>query len=246
MAKRFYKQGEKIWLKELKKVGKVVELNIPKLELTATYFVGKDELETGTFAFTDVDKLRTNESKSLIVDSKGNVKINGNIVATEKQDTILFAKVKPDAIIPAKNFEDAGYDLYANFGEAEMRISKNKPTLVPTGVAMSMLPKYYANLKHERGSTGLVGMAILSGVVDSGFRGEVFVNITPLYKDIIISKNVKSVVENEDEIIYPYSKAICQFTVDIVPDLKSKEITYEQLKAIPSKRGDGQLGSSGK
>jgi dUTP pyrophosphatase len=246
MAKRFYKVNEKIWLKELNKVGKVVELDVPNLKLTATYFVGKDELKTGTFAFTDIDKLRTNESKSLVINSKG-MSVTGNIVfPKEKQDTILFAKVRPDAIIPSKNFEDAGYDLYANFDVSEMRISKNKPTLIPTGIAMSMLPKYYANLKHERGSTSLIGMAVLAGVVDSGFRSEVFVNITPLYKDIVISKNVKTTVENEDEIIYPYSKAICQFTVDFVPDLKSKEITYEQLKAIPSKRGDGQLGSSDK
>ena len=28
---------------------------------------------------------------------------------------LLFAKVRPDAIIPSKDDENAGYDIYANF-----------------------------------------------------------------------------------------------------------------------------------
>ena len=49
-----------------------------------------------------------------------------------------------------------------------------------------------------------------------------------------------------DVIIYPYTKAICQAVVQIVPVLKEKEITYEELCAIKSERGKGSFGSSNK
>ena len=49
-----------------------------------------------------------------------------------------------------------------------------------------------------------------------------------------------------DPIIYPYSKAIAQLIVHEVPVMNQYEITYEELKSIPSKRGTGALGSSGK
>ena len=55
-------------------------------------------------------------------------------------------------------------------------------------------------------------------------------------------------IEDKDyyPIIYPYSKAIAQLIVHEVPKMNVKEISYEELKAIPSKRGTGALGSSGK
>ena len=41
-------------------------------------------------------------------------------------------------------------------------------------------------------------------------------------------------------IVYPYSKAICQDIVHVVPKMEGQEITFE---ALPSDRGDGALGS---
>ena len=47
-------------------------------------------------------------------------------------------------------------------------------------------------------------------------------------------------------VVYPYSKAIAQLIVHEVPKMDIKEISYDELKKIPSKRGTGSLGSSGK
>ena len=47
-------------------------------------------------------------------------------------------------------------------------------------------------------------------------------------------------------IIYPYEKAIAQLIVHEVPKMNIKEVTYDALLKIPSKRGTGALGSSGK
>lgn len=230
--KRFYKVGETVWVKESKEKAVVKSLDTKNLEAVIEY-VNSDK--RAVVKFMGIDKLQTsNRPKEKKVKSK--------------TDTVLVAKVhkNSDAKIPSKRDEDAGYDFYACFKQMEMRLPKHKPTLVPTGIATSLLPKYYLNLKHERGSTGMHGMAVLSGVVDSGFRGEIFINITPLYKDVVISKNVDKVIETDNEIIYPYSKGIAQGTFELIPDLAVKEISYEDLKAIPSVRGTGALGDSGK
>ena len=62
------------------------------------------------------------------------------------------------------------------------------------------------------------------------------------------SYNVKIKQKNNNEwsIVYPYTKAIAQLVVHEVPKMNVKEISYDELKEIPSKRGSGSLGSSGK
>ena len=49
-----------------------------------------------------------------------------------------------------------------------------------------------------------------------------------------------------DAIIYPYEKGIAQALVVPVPRLAIEEMPYENLQQIPSERGKGALGSSGK
>ena len=197
---------------------------------------------------------------------------------TLEENDLLFAKVRPDAIIPTKNDEDAGYDIYANFEGDYMVVRPHFTRLIPTGIASAMSDKYYLQVQ-ERGSTGVIGMKYGAGVIDSGFRGEIFMcinNINSHY--IIISKLSKEELidkygEKDEEgdieipvdplkpedgslwfllggkfnpIIHPYKKAIGQLIVHEVPTMNVKEVTYEDLMQIPSKRGTGKLGSSNK
>ena len=169
------------------------------------------------------------------------------------KDIVQFAKVRTDAIIPSKRYEDGCYDIYANFEESEIIIESGEVKFIPTGIASSFDPKYRFNCKRERGSTGKIGLEVLSGQIDSGYRGEWFIAlVNPTKYAIIISKNVIEtiVVKNPDEYIeeiyYPYTKAICQSALEFVPDVDIEEISYDDLKLIPSKRGMGKVGSSGK
>ena len=50
----------------------------------------------------------------------------------------------------------------------------------------------------------------------------------------------------ETAIFYPDTKAIAQLVLHEVPIVNIEEISYEELKEIPSERGNGKLGSSGK
>ena len=121
---------------------------------------------------------------------------------------LYWAKVKADAKVPQKRYEDAGYDLYPCFEEDYMVIEPHETKLVPLGVASAFDPEFVMILK-ERGSTGTKGIAQRSGVIDSGYRGEYMAPVTNLNtKRVVIKK--QDVEYKEDAIIYPYEKAICQ------------------------------------
>lgn len=248
---------------------------------------------------------------------------------TLKENDLVFAKVKPNAIIPTKEDENAGYDIYACFDEDYIMIPPHTTKLIPTGIAAAVPNKYYLQV-HERGSTGSKGMKYGAGVIDSSYRGEIFICINNVNdKFIVISKlnqedllakhslhlpdvlmmntgkffyELDKTIWNEyfrlptflsiptnnepnplnsvivlpyDEhnislerenlylfefddaddigdnykdklIVYPYSKAIAQLIIHKVPVMNQYEVTYDELKNIPSARGCGALGSSGK
>ena len=171
------------------------------------------------------------------------------IELAEDKNKIIFAKVRPDAIIPTKRDEDAGFDIYSNFEEESIIINPHETKMIPTGLATAFDSKYVAILK-ERGSTGIKGIGQRSGIIDSGYRNEIFVPITNHNdKPLIITKETNQTtleILAEDYIIYPYSKAICQMILLELPQLQSEEISYEELKNIKSERGMTCLGQSGK
>ena len=163
------------------------------------------------------------------------------------EDELIFAKVKPSAIIPSKRDEDAAMDVYACFDEDYLVIPPHKTVLIPTGIATVFSPKWVALLR-ERGSNGSKGIAQRAGVIDSGYRGEWFVPLTNTNRVpvVIVKKGVELPLMYNDAIIYPYEKGIAQLLMVEVPKLRTKEISYEELLQFNSERGTGALGSSGK
>lgn len=162
--------------------------------------------------------------------------------------TIYFAKVKEHAIVPSKREEDGAFDIYACFEEDFIMIEPHETKMIPTGIASAFSSDYVAILK-ERGSNGSQGIGQRAGVIDSGYRGEWFVPLTNhnTVPVVILKENCKDKVSNlEGAIIYPYEKAMSQCILVEVPKVKTKEISYEQLKQFKSERGIGMLGSSGK
>lgn len=166
---------------------------------------------------------------------------------------VKFAKVRPDAIIPSKRDEDMGFDIYACFDEDYIVINPHETKLIPTGIASACDPGY-GFILFERGSTGSKGIARRCGIIDSGYRNEWFVGLTnTTNKVMFISKlsEQDTYAAYYDDVmpesfVYPYSKAIVQALVSLVPKIYREEISYDDLKAIPSERGMGALGSSNK
>lgn len=168
------------------------------------------------------------------------------LVIKQLDNTIYFAKVRDDAIIPTKTLENGCYDIYANFEDSKIKIEPFSNKLIPTGICSGFSSSYRIGIR-ERGSNTKANEIVMAGQIDSGFTGEWFVSIyngnsVPLY----ISKGVKNVEREEDAIYVPYSKAIAQFAVEFVPPVLSKEVKLEKIQKRKTERGNGMLGSSGK
>jgi dUTP pyrophosphatase len=162
---------------------------------------------------------------------------------------IKFAKVHPDAKIPTKRREDAGWDVYPCFESDWIEIPPFESKLVPTGIA-SALDEDWAFIFRERGSTGTKNIKVSAGVIDSGFNGQWFVciyngNKVPLFISKIGETGEQSpLTEHPGAILYPYDKAIAQALLVHVPDTNEEVVDYEEIKNRETKRGMGQLGST--
>ena len=172
-----------------------------------------------------------------------------------ENNEIYFAKIRDTAIIPSKKEEDAGYDIYADFPEDHFIIPANTTRLIPTGIACALHSDWYFQVE-ERGSTGSKGIKKSAGVVDSGYRGEIFIALTNCNnKTLVITKHPKrqdylkdmpADLRQNGIITYPYDKAIAQLILHKVPRMQVRTVKYDDLLTIPSGRGTGSLGSSKK
>ncbi|MCD3351850.1 deoxyuridine 5'-triphosphate nucleotidohydrolase [Clostridium botulinum D/C] len=187
---------------------------------------------------------------------------------------LYFAKTKPNAIIPTKREEDAGYDVYTCETETIV-IEPCSLRMIDTGIAIACNKAYFPKF-FDKGGMGSKGIIVGAGVGDSGYRDSYFIPLinTNLQKTVVITTQsdeeiekcthfdleqnkfvtidsnagvrVCEYVKKEDCIIKPINKAITQFVMLPVPTFNTKEVSWEQLKNIKSQRGLGKLGSSGK
>lgn len=159
---------------------------------------------------------------------------------------IKFAKLHKDAKIPCKRDEDAGYDIYPAFDEDYLLLPPHKTILVPTGLCCAF-DRDYVLLLEERGSTGSKGLKRSAGVIDSSYRGEIFVAITNTNNNFYAITKADKVPEvPETCTIYPYEKAICQGLLLPCITANVSEVTIGEIQALTSERGAGKLGSSNK
>jgi len=159
---------------------------------------------------------------------------------------IMFAKLRDSAVIPSKRDEDSDYDLYACFDEEEFIIPAFSTRLVPTGIISAFSDDLGVKFEERGSNTKWCGM-VQAGVIDSGYRGEWFCaiyngNPVPVH----ISKAVQEVQRSDEKLLVPYSKAICQFNVRVIPKVNIQEVSVDEVLACASSRGTGALGSSGK
>lgn len=164
-------------------------------------------------------------------------------------EVVIFSKLREGAVVPTRDPENAGFDVYACFDQGYMRIRPHQTVMIPTGIC-SAFPSNLVGILKERGSTGTKGMEQRSGVIDSGYRGEWFVPITNgTNEDILIIKTGACDLEEDlspNPVYYPYNKAISQVIFFEVPKIQTVVEDPEVVQSIASKRGKGALGSSGK
>lgn len=112
-----------------------------------------------------------------------------------KENELYFAKVKPNAIIPTKREEDAGYDCYTC--ETETIIIKPCSTrMIDTGIAIACNKAYFPKF-FDKGGMGSKGIIVGAGVGDSGYRDSYFIPLINTNKDktLVITTQLKREID---------------------------------------------------
>ena len=135
-------------------------------------------------------------------------------------------RLRPNAVVPARAYNgDAGLDLSAC---ERVDLAPGERALVPTGLAVA-IPEGYAGFVQPRsGLAAKHGISIVNtpGLVDSGYRGELLVNL------VNTDKSEPFVVEA--------GMRIAQLVILPIPELELVEV--DELPE--SERGVRGLGSS--
>ena len=144
---------------------------------------------------------------------------------TEK---INIKKVRENAKIPTYGTEyAAGADLYACIEKEEV-FAPGETKLIPTGISMA-IPTGYVGLVYARsGLASKRGLAPANkvGVIDSDYRGEIFVALHN-------HSTEEKTIDKEERIAQ----------IVIAPYLKAEFLETEELDE--TSRGEGRFGSTG-
>lgn len=161
---------------------------------------------------------------------------------------IRWHKTRPDAIIPTKRNEDAGFDLYTN---EEITLKPFEKHLFSTGIQYCIVVDDYWLKVEDRGSTGSKGLHVHCGVCDKGYRGEIFVclandNDYP----VRFSKTEPAGFAEDGVFVYNINKGIAQLVPIKMPHVTTEEVDDFEWNAIMMAnqfaRGETKLGESGK
>ena len=149
---------------------------------------------------------------------------------------IEYSRVRPDAKPPTRaNPSDAGLDLFFNPEsiEAAVRIKPGESKLFQTGIRVGVPHGYMLEIKNRSSVASKRSLLVGACVVDSGYDGEIFVNL----------HNVGS----EEQIVARHDKIAQAVMVPVVHFRALETGTGDLYNWHPitiSNRGDGALGST--
>ena len=149
---------------------------------------------------------------------------------------IEYAKVRADAHTPTRaNPSDAGLDVFYSAVTPEERIilRPGDGRILPTGLRFGVPHGYMLEVKNRSSVASKRSLIVGACVVDSGYDGEVFVNLHN--------------IGTEPQIVEPHTK-IAQVVMTPVVSFRALETTnpdlYGWYPITISERGDGALGST--
>lgn len=161
---------------------------------------------------------------------------------------IYWRRLNDKAMVPTKRAEDAGFDIYTI--EEDITVPAHSQHLFSTGLAAAVTRGWWLKVE-DRGSTGSKGLHCHCGIVDNGYRGEIFICIkNDNAYDVVFTDKEEPGFKSAGEkkyLVYPTAKAIAQLIPIKQPKVISKEADEEEwAKLSNTQRGGGKLGSSGK
>lgn len=145
-----------------------------------------------------------------------------------RENQLIFAKTKPNAIIPTKRDEDAGYDIYTCETETIV-IPPNTTRMIDTGIAIACNQAYFPKF-FDKGGMGSKGVIVGAGVGDSGYRDGYFVPLINTNGDkyVVITNQSQEEIDNSTY----FDLEINKFTV--LKNNHTHSLNLKQLCSINS------------
>lgn len=138
---------------------------------------------------------------------------------------IPFLRLSADAILPTKGHpDDAGFDLYVT----KQMFVDGRPTDIPCGVAVELPPGTWGLLTGRSSTIRKRGIVVNTGIIDRGYRGELFVSAHTL--------------DQMPKLIKP-GERLAQLIIMSAPAEGSEAVWVEELSDHP--RGLSGFGSTG-
>lgn len=155
---------------------------------------------------------------------------------------LKYSRVRSTAYVPVRaNPSDAGLDLFYSpemYGSTDERafdvlVEPGDSVIIPTGIKLEIPHGYCFEIKNRSGNAAKKSLIVGACVVDSGYEGEIFVNLHNIGK--------------RSQIIEPGMK-IAQGLLIYSPPFRLYEVPESELYdnwVSMSNRGTGALGSTG-
>ncbi len=152
---------------------------------------------------------------------------------------LQYYMLRGDEFPPVRaNPSDAGLDLRwvpEEGSESALSIAPSESILVPTGCMFAIPHGYMLEIKNKSGIAYKRQLLVGACVVDSGYEGEVFVNLHNVGTEVQFLMPGDKVAQ---AVVIPIVAA--RFIASETPDI------YEEYPITISNRGSGALGSTGK
>lgn len=138
---------------------------------------------------------------------------------------IKWTRLNDKALEPTQGHpgEDAGWDLYTTDDHV---IAPRSTADVSTGVAVEFPPRVWGRITGRSSTSKKLGLLVLEGIIDNGYRGELFVRVFN---------------PQDDEVLVKSGKRLAQMIPHEIVSLKWTEVE----KLGESKRNNGGFGSTG-
>tara|TARA_Y100001963_G_scaffold60090_1_gene84033 strand:+ start:862 stop:1326 length:465 start_codon:yes stop_codon:yes gene_type:complete len=151
---------------------------------------------------------------------------------------IEYARVRDNARPPVRsNPSDAGLDVFYSPEDASvtaLTIAPGESKIVPTGLRFGVPHGYMLQVMNRSGVAAKRSLVVGAHVVDSGYDGEVFVNLHN--------------IGTEPQVVEAFAKIAQVVMIPVVPfralESQGKDL-YNWYPITISDRGDGALGSTG-
>tara|TARA_Y100000593_G_scaffold19462_1_gene38917 strand:+ start:1577 stop:2041 length:465 start_codon:yes stop_codon:yes gene_type:complete len=151
---------------------------------------------------------------------------------------IEYARVRDNARPPVRsNPSDAGLDVFYSPEDASvtaLTIAPGESKIVPTGLRFGVPHGYMLQVMNRSGVAAKRSLVVGAHVVDSGYDGEVFVNLHN--------------IGTEPQVVEVFAKIAQVVMIPVVPfralESQGKDL-YNWYPITISDRGDGALGSTG-